>query len=176
MFSTVCSCHVTYAFQSETTLYNCLNVKELFVRSRRETWNLSDCNWTQTQNHLVSKRTLNHLAKWMSVQLRTKWLWVRIQLQSTVLFLWILQNLKNSLFYRPPLVVASGATYASLKITLLWNLFKNFLCTRQENTTKVAVLNKMVFCFPLVLGKRIKSLMQRGHTSRRVGPYHVRQT
>ena len=26
---TVCSCHVTYAFQSETTLYSCLNVKEL---------------------------------------------------------------------------------------------------------------------------------------------------
>ena len=24
---------------------------------------LSDCNWTQTQNHLVRKRTLNHLAK-----------------------------------------------------------------------------------------------------------------
>ena len=22
---------------------------------------LSDCNWTQTQNHLVRKRTLNHL-------------------------------------------------------------------------------------------------------------------
>ena len=26
---TVCSCHVTYAFQSEYTLYSCLNVKEL---------------------------------------------------------------------------------------------------------------------------------------------------
>ena len=24
---------------------------------------LSDCNWTQTQNQLVLKRTLNHLAK-----------------------------------------------------------------------------------------------------------------
>ena len=23
----------------------------------------SDCNWTRTQNHLVLKRTLNHLAK-----------------------------------------------------------------------------------------------------------------
>ena len=23
---------------------------------------LSDCNWTRTQNHLVRKRTLNHLA------------------------------------------------------------------------------------------------------------------
>ena len=25
--------------------------------------NLSDCNWTRTHNHLVHKRTLNHLAK-----------------------------------------------------------------------------------------------------------------
>ena len=32
----VCSCHVTYAFQSESTLYSCLNVKELLARSRRE--------------------------------------------------------------------------------------------------------------------------------------------
>ena len=33
---TVCSDHVTYAFQSESTLYSCLNVKELLARSRRE--------------------------------------------------------------------------------------------------------------------------------------------
>ena len=60
---TVCSCHVTYTFQSEFTPYSCLNVKELFARSRRKIWSLSDCNWTRTQNHLVLKRTLNHLAK-----------------------------------------------------------------------------------------------------------------
>ena len=35
---------------------------------------LSDCNWTRTHNHLVDKRTLNHLAKlaklaeWLSVR------------------------------------------------------------------------------------------------------------
>ena len=33
---TVCYYHVTYAFQSESTLYSCLNVKELLARSRRE--------------------------------------------------------------------------------------------------------------------------------------------
>ena len=32
----VCSCHVMYAFESESTLYSCLNVKELLARSRRE--------------------------------------------------------------------------------------------------------------------------------------------
>ena len=49
----VCSFHVTYAFQSASTLYSCLNVKELFAQSRLEIWSLSDCNWTRTQNHLV---------------------------------------------------------------------------------------------------------------------------
>ena len=33
---TVCSYHVTYAFQGESTLYSCLNIKELLARSRRE--------------------------------------------------------------------------------------------------------------------------------------------
>ena len=33
---TACFCHVTYAFQSESTLCSCLNVKELLARSRRE--------------------------------------------------------------------------------------------------------------------------------------------
>ena len=33
---TVCSYHVTYGFQSESTLYSCLNVKELLARSRRK--------------------------------------------------------------------------------------------------------------------------------------------
>ena len=31
----VCFYHVTYEFESESTLYSCLNVKELLVRSRR---------------------------------------------------------------------------------------------------------------------------------------------
>ena len=33
---TVCSCHVTYAFQSESTLFSCLNLKGFLARSRRE--------------------------------------------------------------------------------------------------------------------------------------------
>ena len=59
----VSSCRVTYLFQSESTLYSCLNVKELLAWSRYEIWSLSDCNWIWTQNHLVRKRTLNHLPK-----------------------------------------------------------------------------------------------------------------
>ena len=84
----VCSYHVTYAFQSESTLYSCLNVKEPLARSRHKIWSWSECNWTRTHNHLVDKRTPNHLAKlaklakWLSVPLWTKWLWVPVQLQS----------------------------------------------------------------------------------------------
>ena len=37
-------------------------------------------------NHLVRKRTLNHLTKCVSVSLRTKWLWVRIWLLSLETF------------------------------------------------------------------------------------------
>ena len=59
----VCSCHVTHVFQSESTLYSCLDVKELLARSRCKIWSLSGCHWTRTQNHLVRKWTFNHLAK-----------------------------------------------------------------------------------------------------------------
>ena len=46
-----------------------LNVKQLFFRSRRKIWSLSDCNWTRIHNHFVHKRKLNHLTKldkWLS--------------------------------------------------------------------------------------------------------------
>ena len=32
---TVCSCHVMYAFQGESTLYSCLNVKEPLALSAK---------------------------------------------------------------------------------------------------------------------------------------------
>ena len=59
------SCHIRVS----EWIHTCLNVKELLARSKREIWRLSDCNWTRTYNHLVRKRTLNHLtklAKWLS--------------------------------------------------------------------------------------------------------------
>ena len=74
----VCYYHVTYAFQSESAFYSCLNVKEPLAQNRHDILSLSDSNWIRTRNHLVCKRTLNHLAKlaglatWLSVRLRTK--------------------------------------------------------------------------------------------------------
>ena len=46
-----------------STLYSCLNLKELLAQNRHEIWTLSDWNCSWTYNHLVRKRTLNHLAK-----------------------------------------------------------------------------------------------------------------
>ena len=65
----VCSCHVTHVCQSESTLYSCLNVKQLIAKSRRDICRRTYCNWIQTQNHVVLKGTINHLvklARWLS--------------------------------------------------------------------------------------------------------------
>ena len=40
----VCYYHVTHAFQSESTFYNCLNVKETLAQNRRNIWSLSNSN------------------------------------------------------------------------------------------------------------------------------------
>ena len=67
---------------------------------------LSDSNGIRTHNHLVCKQTLNHLAKlaslakWLSIRLRTKWLWVRIPLLSLKLQIWRLLQAGSSLTFR----------------------------------------------------------------------------
>ena len=71
---TVCHYHVMHSFQSESTLYSCLNVKEFLARNRPNIWSLTDSNRIRTNNHLVRKRTLNHLAKlskWLSCVVST---------------------------------------------------------------------------------------------------------
>ena len=66
-YLTVCSCHVMYVFQSESSLYSCLNVKERLTRSRHEIWSLRDCKWNRTQIDLVHKRTPVWLNGWVFV-------------------------------------------------------------------------------------------------------------
>ena len=55
-FLTICYYHVTYAFQSQSTLYSCLNAKELLARNRREIWSvtyeLSGCGFESRCSHL----------------------------------------------------------------------------------------------------------------------------
>ena len=55
------SCHVSGS--EWTTLYSCLNVKELHAQSRLEIWSLSNFKGNWTHNHVVRKWTLNHIAK-----------------------------------------------------------------------------------------------------------------
>ena len=58
-----CYYHVTYVFQSESTLYSFLNVKEFLARNKGNICSLCDSNGIRVQNFLVSKRTFNHLAE-----------------------------------------------------------------------------------------------------------------
>ena len=67
---------------------------------------ISDSNEIRTYNLLVRKRTLNHLAKlaslakWLSVCLQTKWLWVRILFLSLKLQIGRLLLAMSSLTFR----------------------------------------------------------------------------
>ena len=76
------SCHVRVLEWIHTL--ELLKVKELLAQNRRDIWSLSDCNRTQTHNHLVRKWTLKHLTKMacLNVYLRTIWLWVRVPLHA----------------------------------------------------------------------------------------------
>ena len=73
-------CHISV--QSESILYDYLNVKEILARYRHDIWKLSGSNEIQTYSHLVFKRfsqTIHlpkkaSLAKWSSVLLWPKWL------------------------------------------------------------------------------------------------------
>ena len=84
VYLTVCSCHVTCVFQSESTLYSCLNVKELLAQSRHEIWTLSD---TLVKKHSTIWPSWPKLAKWLSVRLQIKGFWVRFQLLSLKVYL-----------------------------------------------------------------------------------------
>ena len=100
------SCHVP--FQSESTLYIYLNVKELLARNRCDIWSLSDCNGTPIHNPLVRKR--KHSTIWPNWPNDFAELWVLIcTLHLTVcschvmytfpseFTLYICLNVKNSL-------------------------------------------------------------------------------
>ena len=56
-----------------------------------------DSNGIRTHNHLVCKK-LAFLAKWLSVRLRTKWLWVRIPLLTLKLQILCLKKVKINYF------------------------------------------------------------------------------
>ena len=85
----VCYYHVKYTFQSESTLYSCLNVKELLPWNKDHISSLSDCNGIKTYNHLISKRTLNQLAKLDVVMLSSLATLNRFQTLVLCLYCWL---------------------------------------------------------------------------------------
>ena len=57
---------IIIAFWSESTLYSCLNVKELLVQSRREIWSFNDSNGIRTyccDNNVLRIWNLKELLK-----------------------------------------------------------------------------------------------------------------
>ena len=81
------------------TSFGCFCCFKKFVHSQESISgggliHLCGCNWTRTHNHLAS------LAKWLSVRLRTKWLWVRVQWQSLKLQISCLLRGRSSLTFR----------------------------------------------------------------------------
>ena len=99
-------CHIMYTC-TESILYNNLISKNPLLETGF-IWNLSDYNGTQTHDHLVWQRLLNHLpkltglAKWMSVCLRTKWLLVWPTLQTYEYFKKIKCGRKRSYYTYTP--------------------------------------------------------------------------
>ena len=63
LYLTVCSYHISYEFQSESTLSSCVDVEEFLARNRHHISSLSYSNEIPTHNHIVHKRTIHHLAK-----------------------------------------------------------------------------------------------------------------
>ena len=85
-----------------------------------------DSNGIQTHNHLVRKRTLNHLAKpakWLSVPLWTKWLWVRISVLSRGWFVPKIVRTKH---------VISGSSHQTNEHFVLKLIFYQLAITNQH--------------------------------------------
>ena len=120
---TVCSYHLTYAFQSESTFYSFLNVIELLAQNRLKIWSLSDSNGTRTHNRWVRKRTFNHLAKLVlsgwNKWLRAKWLWVRVPLQSLLIVFIILETLCSIQNNKGNTMQHDGTTRPYIKVILI---------------------------------------------------------
>ena len=79
-------CHI--CVKNESTVWNCMIIKEVSAQNRHDICKLRDCNETETNDHIVHKRTLNYLAKlanltkWLSVGLQTTWLRICVPLPS----------------------------------------------------------------------------------------------
>ena len=133
MHLTACSYHAMHMFGSNSTLYSCLNVKELLARSRCNIWNLSDCNRTWSHNHLVCKLTLNHLAKLALVKLA---MWHDKNIQSVILW-WI-----RFYFYHHSFHTQYNCHYKNDLLLLVCNIL---LLSQKGNLISLIILSLVWF-------------------------------
>ena len=136
---TVCSYHVTYAFQSEFTLYSCLNLKELLAQSRREIWSLSDCwvfvyelsgsGYESSCSHLryPTSKGIKNAITWKSVFKRKSTFLSKIDLSEAIT--WLLDNLPN------PCRCDFKLCYY-LHFLKKWNMFKLLYITNNSSQTQ----------------------------------------
>ena len=74
----------------------------VWIHSQTRTWHDKNIQSNAPYRKVLTAQ-LNHLAswaKWLSVRLRTKWLWVRVPLQSFNLQTWGLLRARSSLTFR----------------------------------------------------------------------------
>ena len=137
---TVCSYHVTYAFESDSIPYICLNIKELLAWNRHNILSFK----IQTHNHLVCKGTLNHLAKlakWFSCVVST-YLYGAFDLMFLSCHICISKQIY--LVILPLFPAMSSLTFRQLySVDSQWNIYMTWYehtvkCTIQISTHKTA--------------------------------------
>ena len=106
---------------------------------------LGDSNEIWTHNHLVCKRTLS-LAKWFSVLLRTKCLWVQNSLLSLKLQIWHLLRARSSLTFRQTIEFRFTLKLVRDMITYNQIIFDMMIIIWNKTNTILSLLNFKVFC------------------------------
>ena len=117
---TVCSCHVTYMFQRESTFHSCLNVKELLP-------------WRMCETGQMIELCCEYLSVWCIWQyvLVTSRMHFRVNSHYSCL------NVKELLAgSRHKIWSLSGCIQATIELTSLWN---NAYVTWQEHTVKCTI-------------------------------------
>ena len=119
--------YVTYAFQSESTLYSYLNITKFLARSWREIWSLRDCNWNS----------------------RTKWLWVWVQLRSLKLQILRLLRARSSLTFRPTIECGFTLKYVHDMIRTSSQMHRTDKKSQHNSIIWPPCLNGCVFAYEL---------------------------
>ena len=129
---TVCYYHVTYKFQSKSTLYSLPECQGLLARSRHHIWSLIDSNKIQTHNHLVRKKDTQPFSKTGQMielcceylPLRCIWLYVIIMSH---------KSFRVTLLYNLPECQGTPCSKQAPYLKFKWHSGKLYTCTWCDN-------------------------------------------